>query len=893
MRDLPSVRAYRALLKLFPAEFLAVHGESMEQMFSEMRSREQSEHGSLRFRFWAALLWDSSTGAAFAWGEVLRGPSARSGNRRQRQEPTFGDRMATLFADIRLALRQISRRPSYALMVILLMSLGIAGNVAVFRVFNGLFLKPLPFSQPEQLVDLNETAPAWNLEDLMISYRDFDTWRAENETFQAMAAIEEGGGSLLIDGSAQQVSYLRTTHGIDKVLRLAPELGRFYTSEEDHPDRSRVMMLSYSYWQEQFGGHGNVLGTTLSLDGDPVEIIGVLPREASFLDESDLWVPLQQQRSDWHGWGLNAVGRLKPDVSIDQALGDLLAIHKGMIEEFDVNEISSPTIESFRDRYLGDYRLGSGFLLGAVGAVLAIACANIAGLMFVRSLSRRQEISMRVALGASRGRIVNQLLTEGLVLALMGAGIGSVLGTLGSNALVLPLSEQFPGWVTFDIDVRVVLLVVGLTVAASLFFSLAPALEAARSARGLMATSRVHGSRRQRRGMNWLVSGEVALALALLVLGGLSVMDLRELGRVDPGFEPEGLTSYGVSLPSARYPDDQARLGFVEEYLPQLEAIPGVNSVAIASTMPLSGHWGTFFVVEAAPARAEEEANPVVLNRLVTPSYFETVGVELVAGRRFTEFDGREGNAMSIIVNQRFVETHLTHLDDPLGAQVTRGTEMSDDAERLTVVGVAKDVKHYGVDEEMRPGVYHPLRQSPLEFFQVALSINGDSAPLISQARAITSAMDLELPIYSVQAMTDELADSLWTRRATSWVIGAFSAVALLLAIAGLYGVISYGVGQRTQEISIRMALGAKRRDVLNQILRQGMVLVVIGIAIGLAASVALAAQMGQMLVSIKATNPLIYLLVTGVLLLVAAIANYLPARRAASIEPMRALRGE
>ncbi len=880
----------------------------MELMFREMKSHAQSGPRILRVGFWPGLIWDTASGAMGAWSAALRPAQARNSQTHSspthhgrthrsgtgnRLVPTLGDRMLTLLLDVRLALRQITRRPAYALMVILLMSVGIAGNVAVFRVFNGLFLKPLPFSHSEELVDLNETAPSWDLETLMIAYRDFDTWRAENDTFQAMAALRPGGGTLLIDGLPQRVSYLSTTHDIDEVLQIAPALGRFYSKEEDHPDGPQAMMLSHQYWHERFGTDREVLGKVLSLNGFPVEIIGVLPRQASFLAEAELWLPLRQQRSDWSGWGLNAVGRLKPDVTVEQAQNDLLAVHKGMIEEFEVNEISSPTIESFQDRYLGEYRLGSGFLLAAVGAVLVIASANIAGLMFVRSLSRRQEISMRVALGASRGRIVAQLLTEGLVLALVGATLGTAFGVLGSNALILPMAEQFPSWVTFDLDTRFVLFAVALTVAAALFFSLAPALEASRSARGLVAKSRVHGGVRQRRGMNWLVTAEVALAMALLILGGLSVLDVRKLSQMDPGFDTEGLISYAVALPSARYADDETRLAFVDDYLPELEAIPGVNSAAVANIMPLSGHWGTFFMVKAAPNRDSEEANPVVLNRFVSPSYFETVGIELVKGRRFDDFDGREGGAQSIIVNEQFVQTHLAHLEDPLGARITEGTEIGHQPRWMTVVAVAKNVKHYGVDEEMRPGVYRPLRQRALSGFRVALSVNGDNAPVIAEARRVTSSLDLELPVYNVEMMGEELNESLWARKATSWVIGAFSGIALLLAIAGLYGVISYGVGQRTHEISIRMAMGAQRGAVLGQIMWQGMVLVVAGIVVGLAASAALATKMGSVLIGADATNPFIYFSVTCVLLLVAALANYVPARRAASIEPMRALRGE
>jgi len=396
--------------------------------------------------------------------------------------------------------------------------------------------------------------------------------------------------------------------------------------------------------------------------------------------------------------------------------------------------------------------------------------------------------------------------------------------------------------------------------------------------------------------MSLLVSGEVALALALLVVGGLSVMDVRQLGKLDPGFDAEGLVSYSISLPSARYADGDARLAFVDEYLPRLQAIPGIESAAAASMMPLSGsHSGFFLMVDGAPARAEDEANPVVLHRIVSPSYFETAGVEFAAGRAFDDFDGREDGTAAIIVNERFVETHLSHLDNPIGARVMPGTSIGDDptATWLTVVGVTRDVKHYAVDQVMRPGIYRPLRESPLSSFAVALRVRGESEPIIAQARALTAEMDSQLPLYNIRNMTEQVDNSLFTRRAMSWLIGAFSTVALLLAIAGIYGVISYSVGQRTQEISIRMAMGAQKEDVLGQVVRQGMGLVVIGVVIGLGISLAGAELVSGILVGVDATNPMVYAGVTLLLLAVAGVANYLPARRAASLDPMRALRGE
>lgn len=879
-------RVYRALLRLFPSGFRRERGRDMERLFAETRAAWEEERGGAGAEFWLRAVADAVLGATAEWLSLVA-ETTKSAAGVARGEP-----MSNVTADVRYAWRQMLRRPLYAGTILLLMTVGIAGNAAVFRVYNGLFLRPLPFEEEERLVDLDETAPEWDLEYVGISYPDFVEWRRSNRTFTAMAVFTDGGVNFAAEGAAERISVVRASHDLDDVLGLEPTLGRFFNDGEDVPDGPRVALLTDGFWAERFARDPGVLGTTISLNGEPFEVIGTLPAEARFVSEAQVWTPLQED-PDGQGWYLTGLGRLAPGVTLEQALADLTAVHRGMIESRPVNETTSPVMAPLRDRYLGEFRLGSGFLLAAVGIVLLIACANIAGLMFARSLSREGEIAVRRALGAGRRRIVAQLLTESALLAMVGAALGAAVGLWGSGALVRAMADRFPPWVTFDLDGRFLGFTLGLTAAAVLAFGLAPALRAsAAGAAGLMG--RVTASRARRRGMALLVTGEVALALALLMVGGLSAVDVWRLGRVDPGFRVEGVTTYALSLPSTRYADAPARLAFAEAYLERLRAAPGVESATLANVIPLTGHWGWFFVVEGEPPRAEGDANPVVLSRVVAPGYFETLDVHLLAGRVFDDFDGREEGARVIVVNETFARTRLGGVEEAIGRRIASGTDVPDEeTEWYTVVGVTRDVKHNGVDEPMRPGVYQPLRQMPIGGFSVVVASGGSTEDAVAAARRVTTEMDPELPLYAVRTMSESMRRSLWARRATSWLIGTFSAVALLLAVAGLYGVISYSVGQRTREISVRMAVGAQHGQVLAQVVRQGMVLVLAGVGVGLLASLAAAGLVSGILVGVSATDPMVYTGVTTLLLLVAALANYLPARRASRLDPMEALRGE
>jgi predicted permease len=610
------------------------------------------------------------------------------------------------------------------------------------------------------------------------------------------------------------------------------------------------------------------------------------------VSDASVWVPLQEDPNVNDGWYLTGIGRLKPGVSFTQARDDLLNVHRGMVEEQSANDITSPVVNSLRDRYLGEFRLGSSVLLGAVGIILLIACGNIAGLMLARSMARSREISLRVALGASRRRIVSQLLTESVFLAFLGAVAGTALGFWGSSVLVGRMAEDIPQWITFDLDWRFFSFTLLVTVGAAIAFGLAPALQAAGTdTRGVLqsAGTRTSASVGKRRSMSVLVASEVALALMLLIVAGLSVRDVRRLQRTDPGYRAEKVLTYRLSLPSVKYENREQRLAFFEHHLERLRGLPGVLSAAGANSLPLSGHWGRFFEVEGAPERGPDDPNPVVLNRIVSPGYLATMGVTLRAGRPFNAFDGRELGNRAVIVNETFVRLFFEDGIDPLGKRIKPGG----DTPWMTVVGITQDVKHYGVDQEMRPGVYQPLRQAPRGSMQIAVRTAADPTGVVSAVRNELRAADPDLPLYNVMTMRERFDESLWIHRASSTLIALFSTVALALALAGIYGVISYGVGQRTHEIGIRIALGARKTQVLHQVMRQGMSMVGFGIVAGLGAAYASARVLSSLFVEVSATDPITYGAVTLFLLAVAAVANFIPARRAAGLDPMETLRSE
>jgi predicted permease len=798
--------------------------------------------------------------------------------------------MPVFFHDLKLAFRAFIARPGFSFLVTAMLAMGIAGNVTIFTIYSGLFLRPLPLKQPDRVVDLDETAPKWNLRFVSIAKPDFDAWREHNRTFDSMAVYDLENFNLSGRGAAERLQAARVSADMMKVLGVRPAPGRDFLPTEDRAGGARVVLISERVWRERLGGDPAILGQILKLDEEPYTVVGVLPRQAMLSVPVDIWVPLAADPNDRHGWSLRGMGRLKPGVTVEQARADLTRIHRALIAEGRKdNAITTPTVMPLNDRSLGTFRPAGNLLLGASGIVLLIACANIAGLMMVRAAARSREVAIRTALGASRGSILRQLLTESLFYAATGGVAGVLLGKAMLRMLVASVPPLPIPWLDFSMDYRAGLFATGITGLAAVLFGLAPALSGLRTdvRAALHGASRATATGGRRFVLNALITGELGLAVILLVTAALLFQALRKTLQVDPGFRPQGVLTYRIATPRADYPDRPSVVNLIQRLEERMRTLPGVTAAGAVTLPPLSGHWGQFFTTEGAPPLAAGEQNPVVLQVLATPGYFDTAGITLLAGRQFTERDGVGDNRVAI-VNESFAKRFFPG-QNPIGRRI-RYTFRK---EWIEIVGVTRDVKHYGLDQEMRPGVFVPFRQWVVPVMTMVLRTPGDPNALVGPAREALRQMDPALPMFEVTTLSEAVDRSLWTRRFYSSVSFAFALVALLLAAGGVYGVVSYAVSRRTQELGIRIALGATPTRVMRQVLGHGMVMLAIALPAGLAGTLAVSGLVENLLFGVKARDPLTYAAVAVAMAAVALAANLVPARRAAAIAPTEALRSE
>jgi predicted permease len=881
-------RGYRILLALAPRALRARHGAAMAELFDE-RLRAARTRG----RMAAAAVW------LRAISDLVHARMARLSPERIPLTVFIDERTGSMVgSDVRSAWRALLRQRGASALVVVMLALGIAANVAVFSLVNGLFLRPFPFPQPDRLVYINTTAPKWNLDIVGINYPDFDQWRKDQKLFEAITIYQTATFTLADGSGAERLPGAFMTYDFPKVFGVEPILGRAFTPDEDKPKGPLVVVISAALWRERFGADRNVLGRTLRLNGRTHTIVGVMPAEASFPDEVKLWVPLAgdvaQPYPNYSGQG---IGRLKPGVTPQQADADLKRAHQPIWDTRDTDRIATPFVKPLHETFVRDYRSAASTVTASVAILLLIACANVAAVMLARALARRREMGIRLALGSSRLRLMRQLLIENLMLATAGGVIGLLAGRWAIAALVALVPEELPRWAAFHMDLRVIGFSVAVVVATVVLFGWAPALHAVggdlRSA-VTASTNGTTGAPRARRTLWLLVAGEFALAAILLVCGSLLLKAFDRVRHVDPGFRSENVLVATIPLSEGTRPKQEQWMAFWNEFEGRASRIPGVNAAGLITCAPLAGcHTGNFFAVEGALPRPDGK-NPVVLQRSASAGYFRAMGLRLKGGRFLEHADSLTDAAPTLVVNESFVRTFWGEGANGVGRRI-KYNHTGPDNPWMTVVGVVGDVKHYGLERPMRPGVYFPLGRNPRSSLMLAIHTAGDPQAIVPVVRDQLRQMDPEVPLVRARTMEESIRQSMALRAALSWMLAVFASLAFVLAIGGAYGVAMYLVTQRTREIGIRVALGARTRDIMRNVVAGGVTVVLAGVACGLAASVAVArlSVLSDTLFGVSAFDVTVLSFVTAVLGVTALLANSLPARRAARIDPMRSLRIE
>ncbi len=809
--------------------------------------------------------------------------------------------MRTFWQDLRYGARSLLKNPGFALTVIVTLALGIGANTAIFTVVNAALLRGLPYREPDRLVHLWEMTPQKEFPQREASYPDFLDWR-RNQSFEAMAAYSGGGVTLTGRGAPERIPSARASADFFKTLGVEPIVGRAFRQGEDSPGAANVVLLSYGCWQRRFGGDGAIVGQSLTLNGSPHTVIGVLPPNFQFAPRgaSEMWTPYtpsEAQLSRRYMHGTNVIARLKPGVSVEQATAEMRVIGERIAAQHPESHTGTGIqLVPLREEIVGEVRSILLALLCAVGFVLLIVCANVASLTLVRASGRAQEIAIRLALGATRARVARQFLTESILLAVIGGAAGLLLAQWGIDALIAAIPENRLGAMPYLRDLRmdgsILVFNAGLSLLTGIVFGLAPAFQASR--RELSESLRAGGksagvSRQQLR--NGLVVTEIALALVLLMGAGLMTKSLLRLLEVDPGFRTENLFMIVAILPEAKYAEDGKIVAFHQQLLARVGALPGAQGVATVGTLPLVGGNTTRFIVEGEPVPPPGEQTEANL-RQVSAGYFSTMGIPLINGRHFSERDNAAAPG-AVIVNHTLASRVF-----PNGSAVGRRLIFSgDDRTPIEIVGVVGDEKVNGLDARTTPVVYYPFLQDPDRFTNLIVRASSPTGAtgLAAAIRREGLALEPELTFFGGWTM-ERLMDNLpatFARRYPAYLIGIFALIALTLAAVGIYGVISYSVSQRTREIGVRIALGARRGDVLKLVLKQGMTLATIGIAIGLAAAFGLTRLMSDLLFGVGANDPATFTTIAALLMLVALVACYIPARRATKVDPMVALKCE
>ncbi|MEM7584566.1 MAG: ABC transporter permease [Acidobacteriota bacterium] len=797
--------------------------------------------------------------------------------------------------DLRSALRSLGRNRISSLLIIAMLGLGIAGNAVAFSWIDALLLRPLPFDEAERLVDLDAAIPEWQLESAAVHYTDFDGWRRHQTTFEAMAVLRGQDFNLSGVDWPEHVKGARVSHDLLDVLRLQPVIGRWFEAAEDRPGETHLVLLGHGLWQRRFGGREDVLQQSIRLDGEPYTIIGVMPPEAAFPLAADLWVALRADPARWQGYNLTSIARLRDGVEPATAQADLETIQQGRRAAGKLQHEVIPVVRSLHERYLGAAKPYVLALWILVGCVLAIACFNIACLLFIHALTRLREFGVRSSLGASRFMMLRHVFVECLLLAALGGALGWVLATAGLRLLMASIGDGIPFWARPELDSRVLLLCAMLSLGVALLAGIAPYLPiTGKPVRELLGSAAASPGRKSQRLMRTLVGGEIAIAVALLFGTGLLLRSFFELRQVDPGFRTENLLTFELQLPPSS--DRQSAVRFYEALQQGLAGLPGVLSASSVSALPLSGPAGAVLVTESSDRPAVEGEQSVAprageavsLFRVVAPGYFDTMGIPLSRGRAFDAQDGQSSGARVVIVNESFARRFWPE-QDAIGQRLKRRGHRSPDA-WMTVIGVARDVLHDGLDRPSRPGVYVPLAQQPQGRLTVVLHGPNDPLGLSEPVRQLVRELDPGLPIFHFQTMRSRLDESLSALRVVAELATIFMGIALILALGGIYGAVSYAANQRLRELAIRMAVGARPSQVQQLVLSSGARLIAIGTVFGAVLSVGLLRVLQAVLYGVESSGLQVLGVSVASLMAVALLAAFVPAWKFSRAELVRAL---
>jgi putative ABC transport system permease protein len=810
--------------------------------------------------------------------------------------------MNALIQDLRFGLRMLAKNPGFTAVAVLTLALGIGGTTAIFSVVNAVVLRPLPYSHPERLMSIL-SAPLTAGVGHSASYPDFLDWRTRNHVFDKMAVFRSENFTLIGAGGAQHLSGAVVSADLFSLLDVAPILGRSFLPEDDKSGADAVI-LSYGFWQREFGSDQSVVGRSIDLDGRAYTVVGVVPPGFQFPiqpEPVDLWTtiavdikPDANGIATWRGAHyLDVIARLRPRVSIAQAQAEMSGIVSVMNEEHPENGPRSVGVVPLLNVLVGPARYALLILLGAVGCVLLIACANVASLLLAKAATRQQEMSIRAALGASRGRVIRQILTESTLLSSIGGVVGLLLGLRGVDILIRIVPVDIPRLAQVELDGRVLGFTAVVSFLTGLVFGLAPATIGFRSdlAESLKESGRGPSEGKHRaRAHGALVVGEVALALVLLVGAGLLLRSFLSLQHVDPGFNADHVLTVRMNSPETYSLEQQLEL--FDQIVERVRSLPGVRSASGVFGLPFSEDEAkTVLDIEGRPrAKAERRVTSYLA---VAPDYLRTLGIPLLRGRDFNERDNLKATPVAII-NETFARRFFPG-EDPIGRRISPGISngYGDKYPLREIVGVIGDVKLHSLATVSEPQCYVPLAQSPLGLMSLVVRTDGDPLRLVPAVRSSVAAADKNVSPYNIKTLVQLLSQSVARPRFITLLLGTFAALAVVLAAVGLYGLISYSVAQRTHEIGLRMALGAQRADMLRLVIGQGLKLALIGVGIGIVGAIGLTRLLSGLLYGVKPTDPLTFVAVPLLLTFVTLLACYIPARRATKVDPMVALRYE